>query len=277
MVLPGGVSREAYDAAIGALEQYVRDNEPAAVAATADEIVAIARMLAGEPRLRRALSDPARAAEERIGLLRGLLAGKVGAPALDLVATLVRGRWSAPVELLNAAERLGVDAVLASADRAGDLAEVEDELFRFGQVVDGDPELAAALGDTTVPDTRRAELARALLAEKARPATVRLAELALAGFAGRGFASALTRLVELAAERRDRQVAYVVVAVPLRDEDEQRLAATLSDVYGRQITLKVTVDPAVLGGMSLRVGHDLYDGTVLRRLTQVRNTLVGKQ
>jgi F-type H+-transporting ATPase subunit delta len=43
------------------------------------------------------------------------------------------------------------------------------------------------------------------------------------------------------------------------------------------VALKITVDPAVIGGMSLRVGADLYDGTVLRRLTQTRNALVGRQ
>lgn len=296
MVLPGGVGREAYTAAEEALDSFTRgeaagpgaagseaagsgarDGDAAAVAATADEIVAVAQLLARQPQLRRALSDPARSGEDRVGLLRGLLDGKVGSRALDLVATLVDGRWSAPVDLLNAIERLGVEAVLAGAERAGDLAEVEDELFRFGQVVAGDPQLAAVLGDGTVSAARRGELVHGLLDGKAKPATVRLAELALAGFAGRSFAGALTRLVELAADRRDRQVAYVVVAAPLGDDDERRLGAAVSSLYGREVTLKITVDPAVIGGISLQVGHDLYDGTILRRLNQTRNALVGKR
>jgi F-type H+-transporting ATPase subunit delta len=33
------------------------------------------------------------------------------------------------------------------------------------------------------------------------------------------------------------------------------------------------VDPATLGGMSVRIGSDLYDGTILRRLTDTRNAL----
>jgi F-type H+-transporting ATPase subunit delta len=276
MTQPVGASREAYAAASGALDEYVRGKDAPAVAATADEIVAVAQLLVREPRLRRALSDPARSGEERAGLLRGLLAGKIGADALDLLATLVAGRWSAPPELLSAAERLSVEALLASAENAGDLGEVEDELFRFGQVVDANPQLAATLGDSTAPAERRAELVHALLDQKARPATVRLAELALAGFAGRSFAGALTRLVELAAERRDRRVAYVVVAVPMTEDEERRLGTTLSGLYGREVALKVTVDPAVVGGISLRVGHDLYDGTISSRLTQTRNALVGR-
>ena len=77
--------------------------------------------------------------------------GKVGADALDLLAALVAGRWSAPSELLDGAERLGVEALLASADAAGELGEVEDELFRFGQVVAGRPRAGRRARPTRSP------------------------------------------------------------------------------------------------------------------------------
>ncbi|TDB96804.1 F0F1 ATP synthase subunit delta, partial [Micromonospora fluostatini] len=44
-------------------------------------------------------------------------------------------------------------------------------------------------------------------------------------------------------------------------------------IYGRQVDVKQNVDPAVLGGVSVQVGADLYDGTVLRRLKETRNAL----
>jgi F-type H+-transporting ATPase subunit delta len=243
---------------------------------TADEILSFAALLAGEPRLRRALSDPSRSADDRATLVAGLLQGKLSDETISLLGALARGRWSAPSELLDAAERLGVDALLVSAERAGELAEVEDELFRFGQIVSGDPELAAVIGDSSTQPARRAELARQLLEGKAKPATVRLAEQAVYGFGGRAFAAGLTRLVELAAERRAAEIAYVTAAEPLTEAEEGRLSASLAARYGRQVSLKITVDPAVLGGMSVRVGSDLYDGTVARRLSTVRNALAAK-
>jgi F-type H+-transporting ATPase subunit delta len=255
----------------------VRKATPAALVKQAEELLGVAGLLAREPRLRRALSDPARTPEDRVGLLTGLLTGKVGAGTIDLLGVLVRGRWSTPSELLDGVERLGVEALLASADRAGDLSEVEDELFRFGQVVSGTPALAVALGDSTTEPARRAELVKSLLSGKAKPTTIRLAELALEGFGGRSFEAALIRLVELAADRRDRQVAYVTVAGPLSEEEERRLGAKLSELYGREVALKITVDPEILGGISLRVGNDLYDGTILRRLTETRIALTGRK
>jgi F-type H+-transporting ATPase subunit delta len=265
--------REAYGPAADRLTSLAAGKSADELVAVSDEVLAVGRLLGREPRLRRALADPARDAEHRVGLLRSVLSGKVGDDALGLIEALVGGRWPHAGDLLDAVERLGVDALLAGAERADELAEVEDELFRFGHLVDGAPQLAATLGDPIAPVEQRATLIEDLLSGKARPVTVRLVRVALAGFGGRGFSSSLGRLVELAAARRERQVAYVTSAVPLTDEEEARLGARLSEMYGRGVSLKITVDPKIIGGLSVQVGSDLYDGTVLRRLTDIRGAL----
>lgn len=270
------MEKESYAAAAERLEAFATGERPVPLAGIGEEILAATRFIERQPQLRRALTDPARSGEDRAELLASLLAGKVSPDTVTLLRILVAGRWSSSAELLNAAERLGAEALLASADSAGELAEVEDELFRFGQVVDSSPELAAALGSSMVPAQRRSELAHALLEGKARPATIRLVDLALRGLGGRNFAASLTRLVELAAARRNRELAHVTVAAPLSEAEETRLAERLSQMYGRHIDLKISVDPAIIGGVSVRIGHDLYDGTVVRRLNEARSALAGK-
>jgi F-type H+-transporting ATPase subunit delta len=255
-------SRETYAAALTQLNGIVATAEPAGLAAMGDELVSVAGLLAREPRLRRALSDPARSGDDRSALLDGLIANAVSADTRTVLHTVAAGRWSGPGELLDGVEQLGVQAMLAGAERAGDLGDVEDELFRFAQTVDGSPELASALGDNAVPAAQRASLVESLLGGKAKPTTARLATLALSGF-------------ELAADRRDRQVAYVTVANLLTAAEEQRLGTRLSAMYGREISLKITVDPSVLGGARVLIGSDLYDGTTLRRLTDARHSLTG--
>ena len=264
------VNRESYAAAVERLTADTRTATTVELATTADEILSVARLLRGEPRLRRALTDPSRSGGERAELFRSLVAGKLGTNAAEAVATLAGGRFTRPAELLDATERLGVDTILASVERAGELGEVEDELFRFGQVVSGDSELAVTLSDPGASIDRRVKLVRDLLKGKVRLGTGRLVEVAIEGFGGRGFESSLSRLVELTAAKRDRQVAYVTVAKLLDEADEQRLAAKLADIYGRPVSLKVDVDPAVIGGVRVRVGSDLYDGTILRRLNEAR-------
>ena len=263
-------SRESYADAAAKLNAYSGTATAAQLATTADEILSVAGLLRAEPRLRRALIDPSRRGAERAELLTRLLAGKVSQTSLDVLGTLVAGRWSSPNELLDAAERLGADALLTSAGKDDKLGDVEDELFRFGQIVSGSSELAVTLSDPSVPVDRRVKLVEDLLKGKSQPVTLRLIEVALEGFGGRSFETSLTRLVELTAAKRDRQVAYVTVAKPLTESEEEQLSAKLTDIYGRQVSLKVDVDPSIIGGISVKVGSDLYDGTILRRLNEAR-------
>nr|WP_221375850.1 F0F1 ATP synthase subunit delta [Actinoplanes polyasparticus] len=268
--MASSVSQQSFAAASEKLSGATGTATAAQVATVADEILSVAALLRAQPRLRRALTDPSRSGADRGELFRSLLSGKVTQVTADALATLVAGRFSRPSELLDATERLGVDALLDSAERDGKLAEVEDELFRFGQIVSGTPELAVTLSDPGAPIDRRVRLVNDLLKGKAQLVSGRLIEVAIAGLGGRGFESSLTRLVEWTAAKRDREVAYVTVAKPLSEAEEQALAGKLATMYGRQVSLKVNVNPSIIGGVSVQVGSDLYDGTILRRLNAAK-------
>jgi F-type H+-transporting ATPase subunit delta len=265
-----GASRESAIAAQERLDAVVASADSAALSA---DFRAVAGLLDREPSLRRALADPTRPSADRSELLANLLGGKVSAESQQVLEVLVGGRWSGAADLVDAVELLAVQAELSVAEKAGALADVEDELFRFSRVVSGDPRLAGVLSDTTAAADHKASLVGDLLGGKATESTVRLVEMAVNGLGGRGFDASLQKLIELTAERRDRQVAYVQVAAPMTDEQEQRLSTRLSGIYGRDMSLKVTVDPTIIGGATVRVGDDLYDGSVARRLDQARTAL----
>ena len=268
--MASSASQQAYNSAVEKLTAGTGSATAAQLATVADEILSVAGLLRAQPGLRRALTNPSRAGAERAELLRSLLAGKLSEATVDTLTALVSGRFSKSAELLDVTERLGAEALLRSSEKAGTLADVEDELFRFGQIVAGNAELAVTLSDPGAPTSDRVKLVEDLLKGKAQPATLRLVEVALEGFLGRTFDSSLTRLVELTAAKRDREVAYVTVARPLSDADEQALTAKLSELYDRPVSLKVNVDPSILGGVSVQVGADLYDGTILSRLNAAR-------
>ncbi|WP_030157671.1 F0F1 ATP synthase subunit delta [Glycomyces sp. NRRL B-16210] len=268
--------RESIEAGRAVLEASASAGSAEQLTECGVELLEVTRFLVDQPRLRRALSDPARAADDREGLVRRLIAGQVGATAADVVAALVRGRWGSPSELVGGTEQLAVKALLLAVAKDGTLANVEDQLFRFGRLVDGDPELASALGASGTDPNARAALVERLLDGKAEPATVTLAAAACFGIGGRSFHASLSHLVEAAAAARDEAVAYVTVASPLDESGERQLAAKLSLVYGRPVTLKVTVDPAIVGGIRVQVDSDLWDGTVSRRLDEARQALAGR-
>ena len=81
------------------------------------------------------------------------------------------------------------------------------------------------------------------------------------------------RVSELAAERRRSVVAEVRSAIELSEEERRRLADVLARATGKQIELKVIVDPAVIGGAVARVGDQVFDGTVRSRLEAARERL----
>jgi F-type H+-transporting ATPase subunit delta len=270
------ISRPAYAAAVARLAEFASGERPVALAGVGEEVLAVAALLAREPGLRRALADPSRDGSARADLLDSLLEDRTTSDTRDVLRLLVAGRWGGGSELRDAVELVGVQALLASADSAGELSDVGDELFRFGQIVDGSPELAMQLGTSTVPAGRRAELAHALLDGRAHRVTIRLVELALNGFGGRTFTWALERLVELVAARQERQLAFVTVAHGLTEAETERLAAALSRHYGTAIELRMQLDPTIVGGVLVRIGSDRYDATVLRRLMQARTALAAR-
>ena len=78
--------------------------------------------------------------------------------------------------------------------------------------------------------------------------------------------NAIERLSEAASRRRGQSVARVTTAVALTPAQEQRLTEVLGRLYGRPIGLQVTVDPSVLGGLVVRVGDEVIDGSIAHRL-----------
>ena len=80
--------------------------------------------------------------------------------------------------------------------------------------------------------------------------------------------------MQVAAERHERSVAELRSAVPLDEEHRRRLAEALREVTGKEIELRVLVDPSVIGGVVARVGDQVFDGTIKRKLQMAREQLV---
>lgn len=240
-----------------------------------DELFAVAQLLDSEHGLRRALTDPARAAGAKADLIRSLLTGKVSAATLDLMAGLVSARWSAPRDLADVAEELAARAVVISADRSRKLDDLEDELFRFGRVVAAQPDLRSALSDPYLPEERKRGLIGALLDGKVTPAAEKLITQAALDPRGRTLDSSLDSYAKLAAERRQRVVAEVRVASALSQAQQDRLATALAAVYGHDVHLNIVLDPRVMGGISIQVGDEFIDASVVSRLAALRRKLAG--
>jgi F-type H+-transporting ATPase subunit delta len=266
-------SREALGAATARLDEHIDTARAADLKRLADDLFAVVGLLGREHALRRALADPATPSEARGSLADRLFDGKIGRPALDVVSDMVKSRWSRAGDLLEGLESLARAAAFGVAEKDGSLDRVEDELFRFGRVLDREPELSRLLSDTATPVDKRLGLLRDVLVEKVTPVTATLLEQTVRNPRSRKLDVAAEELSELAAARRDRYVAHVRTPVRMTGEQEQRLTDTLTRLYGRPISLQVELDPDLLGGLVVRVGGELIDGSVAGRLAAARRTL----
>ncbi len=239
------------------------------------ELSSVVRLLDGQVSLRRALGDSAAEETRRADLLTGLLSGKVSAQTLEVLTAAVRARWSTPRELVDGIDELGRTALLVHAERAGRLDAVEDELFRFGRIVAADGQLEQALADRTVPLESKLTLVRELIGEKADAVTVALVEQLVAVPRGRSVVNGLSELAQEAAKRRERSVATVVAPGPLTEAQLERLGATLQRIYSRPIALHVEIDPSIQGGLVIKVGDEVIDGSATGRIDELRRRLAG--
>jgi F-type H+-transporting ATPase subunit delta len=268
-----GASRASLSAVKERLSEILAGGQAGQANELGSELFAVTGLLDREPRLRRALSDPSRDQQARAGLAQALLASQLSAPAMDLVTVLVTARWSEPGDLADATEQLAVLAVAESADTEGSLDELEDELFRFGRIVSGNPGLRSAMSNQFVPADGRRSVVTDLVAGKVSAPALVLITQAAAYPRGRSLDAGLEMYANLAAELRERLVAEVRVAVPLTTAQRSRLAAALVATYGRDVHLNVVLDPEVVGGMSVRIGDELINGTVASRLAELRRGL----
>ena len=155
----------------------------------------------------------------------------------------------------------------------GSLDEVEDELFRFARVLEGNDELRSALTDEAVPAERRRGVVDDLLGDKVSPITANLVALVVSAGRARQLPAIIDRLVRRAAAEHNREVAEVRSAIPLDDDQQSRLAAALANATGKDVEVKVIVDPSVLGGIVAQVGDTVIDGSIRTRLDKLRETI----
>jgi len=161
-------------------------------------------------------------------------------------------------------------ALLAVARSEGNVAEVGDELFRFAQLLETNDELRTTLTDPGLPVSRRQQIVEDLLGGKASSTTTSLLSMVVGTGRSRDLTSIIDDLVALSAAEGNREVAEVRAAVALTDDQKQRLTAALETKTGKQIELKVIIDPSVLGGLVAQVGDTVIDGSVKTRLAQLK-------
>ena len=161
-------------------------------------------------------------------------------------------------------------AILAVASAESNGAQIEDEIYRFSQVLQSSEELKSTLSDASIPSARRQQIVEDLLDGQAPQTTVALVSMIVAAGLGSDIKAIADRVIGLGAESRDKAVAEVYSVVDLSSDQQQRLAAALKSATGKDVEMKIIIDESVMGGLLVQIEDEVIDGTVRTRLKQLR-------
>jgi len=164
-------------------------------------------------------------------------------------------------------------ALFEVARAEGTIDEVEDELFRFARSFESSDELRTALTDELIPAAKRQAIVEDLLGGKATGTTTQLVSMVVGSGRGRDLPAIINKLVARASNAKQLELAEVRTAVALTEDQQTRLKAALANATGKQVNLKVIVDPSVVGGIVATVGDAVIDGSVRTRVEQLKSRL----
>jgi ATP synthase F0 subunit b/ATP synthase F1 delta subunit len=269
-------SREALKNLLDRFGEISKNADDKALATLADELASVAQLLNREIMVTRYLSQPSEDAAPKVRLVERLISGKVEDSTLDVLRAAVSERWSANADLIDGVEQVARQALLIRAEKADQVDEVEDQLFRFSRILDSQPRLSILLGDYSAPAEGRVDLLHKVLDsadETVNPIAEALLAQTIVLLRGQSADEAVLNLAESAVARRGEVVAHVSAAAEISDEQRNRLTEVLSRIYNHPVKVQLQIDPKLLGGVRIAVGDEVIDGTLSSRLASAENHL----
>jgi F-type H+-transporting ATPase subunit delta len=173
----------------------------------------------------------------------------------------------------DTAARRYAEAAFEVAMRDGTVETWRTELDAAAELAE-DERLARTLANPATPIETRTKAAEATFGVIVSRPVMNLIGLMLR----RGRIDQLSRIAaefrRLDDARQGITVATATSAAPLTPDEQTALMGRLEQMTGGRVRLDVQVDPSLLGGLIVRVGDRLIDGSVRGRLERLRNRLV---
>lgn len=270
----GGGSRQSLVIARTALDAAVKGVDASAASTLSSELFFAADLLGSNISIRRALTDPSRDGKAKETLIKDLLGKKVGAASLSLLTEISSLRWSGAKDLVQVIEQLAIEAEASAANISGELDRVENEMFIVSKTISNSSELRKAFKSDA--HDAKAQLVADLL-KNASASTSKLVTQMVNSWRGRSVESAFADYQWALAARRNRVIALVRIAAPMSQAQQDRLAVALNKQVGQPVRMNIEIDPAVMGGVSVKFADEIVDGSVSNRLAGAARALAGSK
>lgn len=164
-------------------------------------------------------------------------------------------------------------ALHEEAAREGRVAEVDADVDLIHDAFEQSRELVRVFESPILPRDKKVAVLEALFGERVQPVTRRFMRLLVDKQREALFPAVVTAYRRLRDAQQGVVEALARTAQPLSQAERQKLTAALEGVTGKRVRLRTAEDPALLGGVVVRVGDTVYDGSVRHQLAALREQL----
>ncbi|NLU49082.1 MAG: F0F1 ATP synthase subunit delta [Syntrophomonadaceae bacterium] len=165
------------------------------------------------------------------------------------------------------------EALFAIAQETGKVDELQKELELIAETIDSSSDLKAFMFHPLVPPKDKKEIAAKLFGDHISPITKNFLNLVIDKRRETYFAAIVEEYRDMANEFRNVMFADLVSARDVSSEDLNVLKEKLAAATGKNIELKVSVDPSLIGGIKVRIGDRIIDASVKKKLEMLRDSL----
>jgi F-type H+-transporting ATPase subunit delta len=165
-------------------------------------------------------------------------------------------------------------ALFETAVKSQTVDQVEEDLKAVDGVIRQLPQLQRAFRAPTVSETQKKALLRRGFESRVGPLTLRFLELVVERRREDVLKDIYGEFLQLANAARNILPVEVSAATPLTDPERDALARSLAARTGKTIDLRVRIEPELMGGMIVRMGDTILDGSVRTRLNQLKQRLL---
>ena len=274
MIVLGGSSRQSLDALRVALDSALKGVSADDASAISSGLFKALVAIDSSTGLRRALTDSSRDASSKSDLVSDLFKKSLSGPVLALLANATSLRWSSPSGIADAIEQIAVEAEATAANLGNSLDQVQSEIFTFSKLLIENPDLRTALSDRAQSPAAKQELLNSIFGKKFSASTSNLLAHSVEARRARSIEKTIDAYSHAVTARRNRVNAHIKSSIALSDVQAKKLADSLTKQIGQPVHLNIEIDPSILGGISIRFGDEVIDGTISNRLAEASRALV---
>ncbi|WP_373232158.1 F0F1 ATP synthase subunit delta [Cohnella sp.] len=165
-------------------------------------------------------------------------------------------------------------ALFQLALEQGLVAQTEDQLKLVVTVVESDAQIRAFLTAPNITLETKIQTLNNAFSGKASPIVLNTISLLLERGREGSLAAVLEAYLNVAGESLGRADADVTSAKALSDSEQQKLAEKFGTLLGKTIRVTNTVNKDLLGGVTVRIGDTLYDGSLRTKLDRLEKSLL---